>query len=275
MPGHGGGNEGEGPLDALHAALEGPAADDALHRAHAAALSRTMLWLWLDGAPRDGALRPLLLATDDGPVALAFDSEARLAEAAGGGAAHHAALPGRVLLAQVAGLRDAQGRPVALGLNLGCGGVAHVMSAGGVAWAAGQIAAALPEDRGAPGDGFGPPGAVPAALEAALAAALAGAAGLVGQAVLASGAAGRPVLVLAGAAPGAQAALARALAEAAALASGPDAAALDIAFVPAGSAAAARAAAVGRALPVPAPPPVPPPPAAPAPPGTRGPPRLR
>ncbi|HMO08926.1 MAG TPA: SseB family protein [Paracoccaceae bacterium] len=257
------------PLDRLHAALMAAPEDPAALRRYLGRLADSFLWVWCEAEVQDGQVTPRVVQAGSGPVVLAFDAEDRLAAAAGR-AVPYAMLPGRVVVAALAA--DAA-RP-SLGVNLGAGAGEYLLPPEPLAWLAAMLAAEpeTAEDRPL---AFAPPADAPPALLAALDAGLARCGGMAAAAVLARArfASGRAGLVLAviDAAPGAEAALVRALAETAAFAG------LDppeVTFLPAGAPAVVplRAAGLAFDLPAPAPSQVPEPP---PPPGTQGPPRLR
>lgn len=219
--------ETETPLDRAHRAMEASPEDAAARLAYYAALARADLVLWLEAEPVPGSaeLAPRMLMLDGGPVVLAFDGEARLATVAGAAAAY-AALPGRVVLARLAG----QG--VGLGVNLGAE-AAFLIDADAVDWAAGVLAGAPRVEEGASA-GLAPqaPDALPPGLADALAAALGPVAGgaEVWLAAVEEQGIRRPLVAVAGLPAGAEAAVAQALAEAMAF-SGLEAGAADLAVL--------------------------------------------
>jgi translation initiation factor IF-1 len=236
------------PLDRAHAAMaEG---GEEARRAYHARLADTPLWLWLAAEADGDAVEPRVFALSGGPVLLAFDTEERLAEAAGA-AVPHAVLPGR------AAARAMSGRGLALGVNLGAAAPAYLMPPEGVDWLAAQVAAQPQAAAGRPA-AVQAPAPLPPALMRALADRLDGAGAAARAAwLVAAGAEGalRATVVFSGTAPGVAPALARAVAEAVAFAG--DAGGLDAAFPPPGDPLIAAAARVGLALPLTAPPPPP------------------
>ena len=255
-------------LDAAHAAMAADPDDDAARLRYYARLADTEMFLLLEAEAAGGTLAPRVFPLDDGPVVLAFDSEERLAAFAAG-PAPYAALPGRVIAAQLAG----QG--IGLGVNLGAG-AAMLLPAEAMGWLAALLDRA-PQTAAARPRAVHPPGALPEALMAALETKLARAWGLAAGAVLAGveyddGRRGH-LLAFLGAAPGAEAALARAAGEALTF-SGLDAGEMDVAFLDRADPVAAAMGRVGVAIALPAPP-TPAAPAAPRPPGMDAPPRLR
>lgn len=257
------------PLDLALRAMAACPDDTTLRLAYYHRLAGSELCLLLEREPAGDDLAPRILDLSDGPIALAFDTEERLAAFADG-PVPYAALPGRVILAQLAG----QG--IGLGINLSDEAGAFLLPAPGVDWLADLLrqspvaAPAHPTGWAAPAD---------PALAPVLADRLSGlgahAAG--GWLASATGADGRPLqlLVIEDAAPGTEAALAKAGAEALAF-SGADPAGFSLLFLSGGE---CRALALPElAAPVPLSRPAPPPaPAAPVPPGSdpARPPRLR
>lgn len=244
-------------LDAAHAAMRAGGEAEAL--AFYRALADAPLVLLLEREAEVERIAPRVFDLDDGPVLLAFDSEERLASL-GDGSFPYAVLPGRVIAQQLVG----QG--VSLGLNLGTGAASEVMLPPEALRFLTERLEVQPEEVQARIAGFGPPAGLPAALEAALRFTLDGAAGLAQAAVLAGvryeGGRRGHVLAVLGAAPEAEPALARALAEALAF-SGVDAAELDVTFLDADAPALPHLLREGQVFQVPPPavaaePPVPP-----------------
>jgi hypothetical protein len=238
-------------LDAAHAEMQAAPDDEGARLRWYGALLDQELVVVLEGEPAGGGIVPRVFPLAEGPVILAFDNEEKLASALG--AAPYAALPGRAVVAALAG----QG--TGLGVNLGAAG-AFLMDAAGVDWLAGVLAAAPVADLSA-ADRF-EPAAPPAPLVAALDAGLARARGRAASAFLAARA-GRLIVVFAGAASPAP--LARLVGEAAAFSGA--GVPVDAGFLPAGVPAPLAAVRVWDLSP--------PPPAASLPPAPPGPPRLR
>ncbi len=216
------------PLDQAHAEMVETGEDAARLRFYER-LADGELFLLLDQEPVDDAITPRVFPLEDGPVVLVFDREERLAEFAGT-IVPYAALPGRVVLRQLAG----QG--IGIGLNLGVAPSAFVVPAGAVDWLTALLDRAPATFEARP-ERFLPPGDLPEILLRALDQKLARAAGLAGAALLAgvvydSGHRGH-VLAIVGAAEGAQPALANAVSEALTF-SGLDAGELDVMFLDAG-----------------------------------------
>jgi hypothetical protein len=229
------------PVAAALAALAERPDDTTVRLAFFEALAEAELVLWLADEAGPEVLEPRVFPVDQGPVVLAFDCEAALAEFAGPAAAY-AALPGRALVALLAGR--------GLGLMLqAAGGLAEHMPQRSVAWLARQLEAPAPQPFVPPLVlGYDPPQQVPPVLVLAIERRLAGVPGL-SAAILATarwaGGAEGLVLALAGVPPAAQAPLARSLIEAVAFA-GIDAPAPDIVFPD--PVALVRIEAVGMAL---------------------------
>ena len=234
-------------LDRLHAAMAAAPGDEAPRRAFYSALAASLLHVPLAGEPAPGAApAPRLFDLDEGPVALAFDGEARLAAFIDGPSAY-AALPGRelarLLAARGAGLLINAEAPSAV-----------LLPAAAVAWLAEALAGIAPPAEVAVPAVLSPPPPLAPALVGALEARLARAGGLARRALLAGagqGEARRPLLVFIDAVPGAERALAATVAEALHVA-GIDAGTLDIAFVAGSAPAAGRLSRVGLGVDLPA-----------------------
>ena len=194
-------------LDKAHAAME--AGGDGERLRFYDRLADAELKLLLEREAEGDRIAPRVFPLEDGPVVLVFDTEERLAEAAG--AAPYADLTGRALIEMLAG----QG--IGLGLNLGVAPSAFPDGRG-----CNRMACRNPRRRPRGTSGPAPrnraPAAVPEALLAALDAKLPGLAGLAQHAWLAAvtyvdGRRGH-LLAFTGALPGAEPALARAIREA-------------------------------------------------------------
>lgn len=216
----------ETPLDHAHAAMDAAPEDAAARLRFYDRLAAAELVLMLDGEPEGDDIRPALFELEEGPVALVFDREERLAAFAGA-AAPYAALPGRALAGMLAG------RGIGLGLNLEVAPSSILLPAAAIDWLA-ETAAAAPAEIEARPEAIYPPGGLPEGLLEALDARLAAAAGLARAAWLAradyAGGGQGHILAFLGARPGAEPALARAAAEALAF-SGIEAGWLDVAFL--------------------------------------------
>ncbi len=197
----------------------------------------------------DGAvIRPAVFRLEEGDVALAFDREDRLAAFSDGPVAY-AALPGRIVA------RELAGQGLGLGLNLGVAPSSFLLDAGGLAWL-NQTLGHGPDRVDARPEAFHKPLGLPEALLAALDEKLARLAGLAAFAVLAGvtyeGGRRGHMLAFAGAADGAEPALAKAVSEAL-IFSGLDAGELDVAFPGEGTAAMAAITAQGLRFDLPEP----------------------
>ncbi|AWB48566.1 hypothetical protein HYN69_08630 [Gemmobacter aquarius] len=258
------------PLDAAFAATEAHPEDDTARLRLYQQIADAELFLLLTGEPAGETLSPRVFPLEDGPVVLAFDSEDRLA-AFTEGPAPYAALPGRIIAGQLAG----QG--IGLGLNLGVAPSSTILPAAAMDWLATTLASA-PEETSAKPRAFHAPRALPETLTAALTAKLAHAGGLASAALLAAvdyadDRRGH-MLAFLDARPGAESALARAVAEALTF-SGVEAGELDVTFLGSSDPAAQALVRVARRFDLPEP--VRTEPAAPAAPGMDPdrPPRLR
>ena len=168
-------------------------------------LADTELAVALVSEPRGETLEFRIFALEDGPVALACDGEDRLAGFLGGPVAY-AALPGRVLAAIL--------RTEGTGLLVNPGAPSEILlDAATLDWLAGALTSA-PETAEARLRPVAPDPAAVAALAEPLAARLSDLRGLVSGAALA-GIAGRAghLLLISGASPDHQPAIAKALAE--------------------------------------------------------------
>lgn len=236
------------PLDLAHARMTAAPEDDAARLRYYEALADADLVLWLETEAEGADLSPRVVDLDDGPVVLAYDLEDRLADAAGA-PVPYAALPGRVIAAQLAG----QG--VALGVNLGAEAPAFLVPADALDWLSALLDRSPAPAQARPTE-FRAPGALPPALVEVLAQRLVRAGGLAQGALLAGvtyddGRRGH-MLAYVGAPEGAQDALARMAAEALAF-SGIEAGEMDVAFLAPDDPAAAVMVRVARSFEMPAP----------------------
>ena len=234
------------PLDQAHAQMMRAEEDTGLRLRYFEQLVRSPLFLLLERLPRGAAIAPRLREIDGIAYVLAFDDEARLAAFAGA-AASHVALEGRALAAML------KGRSLGLAVNLESGVSDYLLPPDAVAWLNRVLDAELPEREARP-QGFHPPEPPEPALLASLAQGLKGAPGAAAQAWLvgasyADGGRGN-LLALVDAQKAAEAQLRRIVADAVAFRERP--CALDVAFVPAGGAAARALAQVGLEIPIPA-----------------------
>lgn len=197
------------PLDLAHQTMQAAPDDDSARLAYYLALAASELYLLLNSEPQGDDLSPQVLTTGDGPLILAFDSEERLASFADR-PQPYAALPGRVILALVAG------KGLSLGINLATDDRAFLMAPEAINWLANRLQTE-PSVRVRQPIGWRAC-ADAKALGASLARALAGMGALAKTAWLieadhADGTAA-PALIIQGAAPANEAALAKAATEA-------------------------------------------------------------
>jgi hypothetical protein len=233
-------------LDAAHAAVSADPENEALRLRFFERLADGELVLLLEREAVGQNLEPRVFDLEDGPVVLAFDREERLATFTGG-IAPYAALPGRV----IAGLLKGQG--IGLGVNLGVAPSSMLLPPQAMDWLAETLDEAPEEVEAVPQEFVAP--RVPEALVAGLDAKLAKAGGLAVAAVLAGviyqGGRRGHLLAFLDAAPGAEAALARAMGEALVF-SGVEAGELDVAFLASADPGAAAMARVGLRFDLPA-----------------------
>jgi len=212
------------PLDHAHRDMTAHPDDTAARLAYYHRLAGAELCLLLAHEPEADDLSPRILDLTDGPVVLAFEGEERLAAFADG-PVPYAALPGRVILAQLAG----QG--IGLGLNLGTDDRAFLLPTSAVDWLA-DLLAQRPEPATARPSGWAAPADPTLAPE--IAGLLSGLGAMAAQGWLASARSDQgeamQFLVIEDPAPGAEDALAKAGAEALAF-SGADPAAFSLLFL--------------------------------------------
>lgn len=262
------------PLDAAHAAMRAAPEDARARLRYHGALAATMLYVLLDGDDmaadaQGGTIGLRLFPAEGADYVLAFDSEDRLA-AFTGAPAPVAEIPGRVLVRMLADRArgGSEGRGgIGLGVNLGAPS-GELLPPETVAWLA-DVVSAPPDRAEARPLSVHAPAGLPDALLPALDGALARAGGLAQAALLArvrydDGSAGHLLAVL-DAAPEAEAALARAVAEATAF-TGAAPGTLDITFLTSDAPLAARLARVALRIDLPDPPAAPRP--RPTPPGS-------
>jgi hypothetical protein len=166
------------PLDRAFAAAEADETDAARLRAYALMLEtdlRTPLRADDPGAAPDAPLRPLVFDLSDGPMALAFDDDGRMADFFGA-PTEYAALPGRALVALLA--------EAGLGLALNPDTGAAALDGETLRWIARELIA--PPDSVALSGALrvGPPTGAAPDLLAALAARIAAAPGFIAEAWL-------------------------------------------------------------------------------------------
>lgn len=233
------------PLDLAHAAMEG---GDAARLRFYERLADGELFLLLAREAEGATIEPRLFELEDGPVALVFDREARLAEFTGE-PSPYAALSGRRAAALLAG------RGIGLGVNLGVAPSSILLPAQAVDWLASTLAHAPAEARERASE-VRPPGELPPVLLESLGAKLPAAAGLARMAYLAGvtyeGGRRSHLLAFVDAVPGAEDALAGAVGEALVF-SGLEMGELDVAFLRASDPLSARLAKVGLRFDLPRP----------------------
>lgn len=233
------------PLDQAYAAM---AADEDQRLRFYERLADGEMFLLLEEEAVGADIKPRVFPLEDGPVVLCFDLEERLAEFAGG-IQPYAALPGRVIAQQL------KGQGIGLGINLGVAPSGMVLPAEAVDWLADMLDTG-PEEVEAVPEAFHAPKGVPEVLLSALDAKLARAGGLASGALLAGvtyrGGRRGHMLAFLDAAPGAEAALARAAGEALTF-SGLEAGEMDVGFLRSDEAAAGAMARVALRFDLPAP----------------------
>lgn len=236
------------PLDDAYAAMEVDGAGDADRLRFYEVLADGEFFLLLEEEAEGADIKPRIFPLDSGPVVLIFDLEERLAEFSGG-IAPYAALPGRVIAQVLAG----QG--VGLGVNLGVAPSQMILPPEALEWLSG-ILDAEPEPVEASPEAFSAPLSLPARLVSGLESKLIRAGGLAQCALLAGvtyhGGRRGHMLAFVDAAPGAEAALARAAHEALAF-SGIDAGEIDVAFIKTSDPATLAMARVARRFDLPRP----------------------
>ena len=233
------------PLDAAHAAME---ASDAARLRFFERLADGELFLLLAREAEGSEVEARVFELEDGPVALAFDRETRLAEFTGA-PAPYAALSGRTVAALL------RGRGIGLGVNLGVAPSSILIPAEAVDWLA-ETLDREPDEALARAREVRPPGDLPPALLQALDAKLPAAAGLARMAYLAGVTFedGRRshLLAFVDAVPGAEDALAQAASEALTF-SGLEMGQIDVAVLRASDPLAARLSRVGLRFDLPRP----------------------
>ncbi len=236
------------PLDRAHEAMQAALEDNRTRLGFFERLADAELFVLLAGEPGDESLDPEVFQVEGGRYVLAFDREERLAVFASR-PAPYAALPGRALVAILA--------PQGLGLGLNLGTPSEtLLPSEALVWLADMLGRRGPEEVEARPEEIRPPAGLPEALIEALAVKLALAEGLARAAWLAGvsyqdGRRGH-LLAFVGAAPGARAALARAVSEALVF-SGIEAGALDVAFLDDSDLSLDRFKRVGLGFEIPAP----------------------
>ena len=225
-------------LDQAHSAMVAAGEDEPSRLTYFAALRTAEILLVLEEEPTGESVRPMLLETSDGPVALVFDTELRLADFMQSPAAY-LSLSGRKAIEILAG----QG--IALGINLGTSSE-MLLPSQALDWLGENAPGAVDVQTAQPQE-ISPPGNLPEALISALDARLAQFAGptrvgYLAEAKYADGQSGH-LLAMVGLPDETHGSLADAVAEALHF-SGLDAAALDVTFLQAGASAIAKLEAV-------------------------------
>lgn len=228
------------PLDHAHAAMEAAPADDAARLRFYDRLAGSELFLLLEAEAEGDRIRPQVFPVEGQSFVLVFDREERLTQFVGT-EAPYAALSGRRLAEMLAG----QG--IGLGVNLGVAPSSILIEAGSVDWLAATLAKA-PEEVEERAQEITAPGGLPEVLLTALDARLAAAEGMARMAYLvgtvyAGGRRGH-LMAFVDPLPGAEPALARAVAAALTF-SGIEAGSLDVGFFRASDPVSARLARVG------------------------------
>ena len=213
-------------LDAAHAAVAADPENEALRLRFYERLADGEMILLLEREPVGDRLEPRVFALEGGPVVLVFDREERLSAFAAG-VVPYAALPGRV----IAGMLKGQG--IGLGVNLGVAPSSMLLPAEAMDWLALALETGPEEAQGLPQEFLAPKG-LPEVVLTGLDAKLARAGGMASGALLAgvvyAGGRRGHMLSFLDAAPGAEAALARAVSEALVF-SGVEAGEIDVAFL--------------------------------------------
>jgi hypothetical protein len=214
------------PLDTAHAAMMQDETDDAARLSFYSKLADTELFLLLDGDDGDDQVTPRLFDLEEGAVVLAFDLEERLT-AFVGGMVPYAALPARVIAAQLSG----QG--VGIGLNIGDAPSSILLPPEVMEWLTATLGV-QPKMVAAVAQGFAFPWGIPAEVTQRLMEKLCANAGfadavLLSEVVYEGGRRGHMLAIL-GAEPGAEAALSGAVSEAI-IFSGLDMAEIDVVFL--------------------------------------------
>jgi hypothetical protein len=238
----------ETALDRAHAAMDAAPGDEAPRMRFFDRLAGAELFLLLEAEAGAEAISPRIFPVDGTPYVIAFDTEERLSDFAGG-IAPYAALSGRALAPMLA----AEG--LGLALNPEVAPSATILPPETLEWLAGTLAE-RPREIAAKPLSVARPAGLPDALLAALDAKLATAGGLARHAWLAAvtyeGGRQGHLLAIVDAAPGAEPGLARAVGEALTF-SGVEAGELDVAFFRAADPVMARLAKVGLRFDLPVP----------------------
>ena len=227
-------------LDIAWSDAEAAPEDGALRLQYYSRLVEVEMFLLLEHEAEGDSIAPKVFDLEDGPIVLAFDTESRLTEFTGL-PAPYAALPGRALVEMLTG----QG--LGLGLNLGVAPSSRLLPPEIIEWLA-QMLLERPQELQSRVTALHPPKGLPEKLLLAFDQRLARMEGLACMAYLTvaeydNGTRGH-MLAIVDAAPGAEAALARAVQGALSF-SGVEAGMLDVTFLAADDARAADCARVG------------------------------
>ncbi len=245
-------------LDLAWSEAESAPEDGALRLQYYARLVEAEIFLLLEREAKGDKIDPKVFDLEDGPIVLAFDTEARLTEFTGL-PAPYAAVPGRVLVDMLTT------QSIGLGLNLGVAPSSRLLPPEIIDWLA-QMMAERPEELQSRVAALHPPKGLPEKLLLALDQRLARMEGLARMAYLAgaeyeNGTRGH-MLAIIDVAEGAEATLARAVQGALSF-SGVEAGMLDVTFLSSDDARAADCARVGLRFDLPQPAVVPSTPGAP------------
>ena len=228
------------PLDHAHAAMEAAPAYDAARLRFYDRLAASELFLLLEAEAEGDRIRPQVFPVEGQSFVLVFDREDRLTEFVGA-QAPYAALSGRRLAELLAG------QDIGLGVNLGVAPSSILIEGASVDWLAATLAEA-PEEVEERAQEITAPAGLPEAVLSALDARLAAAEGMARMAYLVgtvySGGRRGHLMAFVDPLPGAEPALARAVAAALTF-SGIEAGTLDVGFFRAADPVAARLARVG------------------------------
>ncbi|MEM8632977.1 MAG: SseB family protein [Pseudomonadota bacterium] len=228
------------PLDLAHAEMAARGSDETARVRFFGVFAAAELFLLLERDAEDDRADPVIFEVASGRFAVAFDSEARLADSAGG-PAPYAALSGRVL----APLLSSEGLGVLL--NPGVGPSENLIDANAIAWLANMLTSDLGIDERRPSE-IAAPRVVPEAVLHALDRAFSSAEGRAAHAYLVAatydGGGEGDLICVVDPLPGAEGAIAHAVQQALTF-SGLEAASLDVAFFRASDPALARIAKVG------------------------------
>ena len=234
------------PLDQAYANME--AGGDEERLSYYGLLAGAELFVALTEEPSGDNIKPWIFDTGQGKLAIAFDTEDRLAEF-GNGPTSFVALSGRTIVEML------RGQGIGLGVNLVVAPSGHLMEPSDIEWLA-RTLDQQPEETDARPTALNPPSALPDAFLVALDARLSALAGQARYAYLAEaeyeGGLKSHLLAFVNALDGAEAALVQTVSEALTF-SGIEAGALDVMFVEASDPIAAQFAKAGLRFDLPQP----------------------